>query len=104
MNDISKYELKEWPKPPAKICTNSINRSLGIVSPSLMFHYNVSNCIDPEVVLYKINVLKYKLYRRTLKKWEYRRLVRIIKEIEQDETINPTEYLKDLKNLTFKFK
>lgn len=77
----TEYMIKHWPKPPRCICSNRINRELGIVSPSLEMYtalgWKGKQAAD-ELKEYKVRSLKYLCYKRKLSKAQWKALYRTV--------------------------
>lgn len=78
----SRFERKRKPIPPKSICKNALCRFFGIVSPTL-----ISVRSDAEVEEYEICVLKYLCYKRQLRRYQWKKLYRIVRSNESVQQI-----------------
>ncbi len=76
------FESKKWVMPPKSICKNRLCQLLGIVSPSLI---QVNS--GDKVANYEIQILKYLCYKRKLKKHQWKRLYKEVRQERKEKEI-----------------
>lgn len=78
----TEWEAPKLPKAPKKICTGTLRRLLGIVSPSKEMYYAAAG--DKEVQEYRLGVIKYMNYKRLTTKEAWRAFYRYLRQKERE--------------------